>query len=125
MKKLFPFILSLSIVHYSFFLTSCCGKKKTASAETASVEVKRDFEKEGYTKATVIYYEVDACKYLLQLEPDLNGADVLKRLEPTILKEEFKKDQLLVWIKYIPKKGGVSACMAGQMVDLTDIQFRK
>jgi len=124
MKKILLFIITIVFVSSLFFLTSCCCKKKAAAQNPAPTEVKRDFEKEGYVKATVIFYEVDACKYLLQLEPELNGPDVLKRLEPTILKEEFKKDHLLVWIKYIPKKGGVSICMAGQMVDLTDILLR-
>lgn len=77
-----------------------------------------DFAAEGYLKATVIYYEVDACKYVLQLED-------AKKLEPVNLKEEFKKDQLPVWIKYLPKKNTVSICMAGTIVELTDIQLRK
>jgi len=125
MKKIFLFIFLLFIIDSSFFLASCCGKKNVVSQNTATTEVKRDFEKEGFVKATMVYYELDACKYILQLVSDPNGPDVIKQLEPTNLKEEFQKDQLAVWIKYTPKKGGVSACMAGQMVDLTDIQIRK
>ena len=125
MKKIFLSFITLLFISCAFFLNSCCCKKKAATQHLAPTEVKRDFEKEEYTKATVIFYEVDACKYILGLEPDLNGADVVKQLEPTNLGEEFKKDQLLVWIKYIPKKGGISVCMAGPMVDITDIQLRK
>ena len=125
MKKLFPFILSLFFLQYTFFLASCCGKKNAAAQNTTIPEVKRDFEKEGFIKATVVYYELDGCKYILQLVSDPNGPDVIYQLEPQNLKEEFQKDQLAVWIKYTARKGGVSVCMAGQMVDLTDIQLRK
>ena len=119
MKKLFYFFLSLCFIPYTIYLTSCHCKKKTVSSEnTSTAEVKRDFEKEGYVKATVINYEVDGCAFMLQLEDG-------KKLEPSGLAADFKKDQLAVWIKYIPKKGGASICMAGQMVDLTDIQLRK
>jgi len=79
----------------------------------------RDFEKEGYEKAIVIYYELDACKYLLQLYNE-------KKLEPTpALAPEFQKDQLMVWVKYVDKKDGMSVCMAGKMVEISDIQIRK
>ena len=91
-----------------------------ASSQTAIVveEKKRDFEQEGYTKATVVNYEIDGCKYILQLEHE-------KKLEPTNLTADFKKDKLDVWVKYIPKKGGMSVCMVGQVIELTDIQLRK
>lgn len=85
----------------------------------------RDFEKEGYMKGTVIFYELDACKYIIQLVSDPTGPDVIKQLEPTNLAAGFQQDQLAVWVKYIPKKGAVSACMAGEIVEITDIQLRK
>ena len=128
MKKIFA--LSL----FFFFLlsfSSCCSKKKPVTTASAVTEIKdsqvsqRDFEKEGYIKATIVASEVSACQYLLQLEPVPNGPEVLVRLEPTNLQEEFKKDQLAVWIKYALKKGAVSTCMAGPIVELSDIQIRK
>lgn len=125
MKKLFCLFLSLYPIPYTLYLSSCHCKKKIVADATVSSAQTRDFEKEGYVKATVIYYEIDACKYILQLIPDPNGPDVLKQLEPTNLKEEFQQDQLAVWIKYIPKKNAVSACMAGQIVELSDIQMCK
>lgn len=124
MKKLFPFLLIVLAVESSFFISSCCGKKKTTAQTTTTPEVKRDFAAEGYIKATVIFYEIDACKYIIRLESDPNGPDVLKQLEPTNLSVEFQKDQLPVWIKYTAKKGAVSPCMAGQVVELSDIQLR-
>ncbi|MFH1005519.1 MAG: hypothetical protein V1781_08540 [Bacteroidota bacterium] len=79
------------------------------------MEQKRDFEKEGYTKATVIFSDIDVCKYVLQLEDG-------KKLEPTNLLADFKKDKLAVWIKYQEKKNVISICMVGQIVEITDIQ---
>ncbi len=115
MKKIF--FTSLFLILCSWFFSSCHCKKKTTSAKNTTAEVKRDFEKEGYIKATVIFYEVSGCEYILKLEDE-------KKLEPSNLSVEFKKDLLLVWIKYIPKKNEVSICMAGQMVELSDIQLR-
>ena len=119
MKKIVYFLLSFFSFVCIFVFASCHSKKKTtATPPVTAVEQKRDFEQEGYIRATVIYYEVDACSYLLQL-PD--G----KKLEPTNLAAEFRKDQLPVWVKYMFKKNAVSACMAGQIVELADIQMRK
>lgn len=101
-------------------MISSCHCKKKATVETpVTSEVKKDFEKEGYIKATVIFYEMDACKYIIKVSDE-------KKLEPSkSLAPDFQKDQLEVWIKYMPVKGGVSPCMAGQLVDISDIQIRK
>ena len=118
MKKIFflPFLILIS----SFILVSChCKKNAAAPPPPDNTQVKRDFPKEGYFSATVINYEMDACRYLVIV----NGE---KKLEPSKpLAPEFQKDQLAVWVKYADKKGAVSACMAGQVVDITDIQLRK
>ncbi|HEY4799475.1 MAG TPA: hypothetical protein VII99_10405 [Bacteroidia bacterium] len=116
MKKLFFFLLV--ICNLSFFISSCHCKKKATSDASVSTQVARDFVKEGYVKATVINYEVDGCTFLLQLEDG-------KKLEPTSLLQDFKQDKLAVWIKFSPKKNAVSVCMAGQIVELSDIQLRK
>lgn len=115
MKKTILFFFL--IVIFSFAMAACHCRKNAADSKTTS-EVKRDFEKEGYIKATVINYTVDGCSFLLKLEGD-------KKLEATNLAAEFKKDQLTVWIKYAPNKKAVSICMAGPIVDLSDIQIRK
>lgn len=131
MKKIFGLSFFFFFLFSSFSFTSCCSKKKSTITTSAITETKtgqapqRDFEKDGYIKATVVNSELDACKYLLQLEPVPNGPEALTRLEPTHLQEEFKKDQLAVWIKYALKKGAVGTCMAGPIVELSDIQIRK
>ena len=130
MKKLFLF--SFLILNFSFLITSCCCKKKASStvvAQTNSTatsdtdiqkiqEEQKAFANGGYNRGRIIYNEVDGCGYMIQLG---DGA----KLEPTNLKDEFKKDKLDVWVKYTFKKGGASICMAGQIVDITDIQLRK
>ncbi|TAL60072.1 MAG: hypothetical protein EPN85_08040 [Bacteroidetes bacterium] len=117
MKKaiLFSFLISI----FLFLIFSCHCRKKATAQTIAITEVKRDFEKEGYVRATVIYFDLDACRYLLVLANE-------KRLEPSAnLAPEFQQDQLSVWVKYVAKKGGVSACMAGQIVEVSDIHIRK
>lgn len=73
-----------------------------------------DYAKMGYIKATVIRLTLDGCGYLLQLDSG-------KKLEAQNLAEEFKKEKLVLWIKYEPAGGNVaSICMAGDIVRLTD-----
>ena len=119
MKKIFQ-IVSLFVICNSLFIVSSCHCKRKATSETSTTpEVKRNFEQEGYVKAMVLYSELDACRYLLVLPNE-------KKLEPSpTLAPEFQKDKLTVWIKYMDKKGGMSVCMAGQMVVISDIQIRK
>ena len=116
MKKIHAF--SFLFFTLSFLITACHCKKNASKDAAATAEVKRDFEKEGYVKATVINFTVDGCSFMLKLADD-------KKLEPTNLAAEFKKDQLDVWIKYALNKKAVSVCMAGPMVELSDIQIRK
>ncbi len=76
-------------------------------------------EERGFLSATVIKYEIDGCSWLIELKDG-------KRLQPMAFKEEFKKDELKVWIKFsYRKKGEVGICMAGTMVDVTEIEIRK
>ncbi|MCW3071812.1 MAG: hypothetical protein JWO44_1702 [Bacteroidetes bacterium] len=72
----------------------------------------------GYTKATVVNYTYDGCSWMLELEDG-------KKLQPSALKPEFQKEKLKVWIRYEPKKGGMGICMAGELVNITEIELRK
>lgn len=110
------YLLTLLIVTVLGF--SACHCKKKAGGETKSELIQRDFEKEGYAKATVKASELAGCNFLLKLENN-------KNLEVSGLTEEFQKDNLAVWIKYSIKKNAVSTCQAGQMVELSDIQLRQ
>jgi hypothetical protein len=72
---------------------------------------------EGFTKATVINYSVDGCSWMIQLEDG-------KLLEPVNLKDEFKKENLKVWIQYKHYEN-FSFCMAGEMVTISAIEIRE
>jgi hypothetical protein len=77
-----------------------------------------DNVKQGYTKATVIKYEVESCGYILQLE---NG----NKLMPDNLNDSLKIDSLKVWIKFLlPKKQPMTTCMAGKTATIADIKKR-
>lgn len=117
MKKFINLFIAVVVLSSTFGISSCkCKKDATKTTTTAVV---KDFEKEGYVKAIVIYSDLDACRYLLVLANET-------RLEPSAnLATEFQQDQLAVWVKYTEKKGGMSVCMAGTLVDISDIQIRK
>jgi hypothetical protein len=69
----------------------------------------------GYTLVTVKdYRDLDGCQYLLVLE---NG----EKLQPQQLDEKFKTDSTKLYVKY-KKIEGMSICMAGMMVELTDVK---
>lgn len=120
MKKIFLFAFLICISSVVFVSCCDCGKKKTSTTTTTTTpEVQRDFAKEGYVPATVIFSDLETCPYLLVLASE-------KRLEPSVgLAAAFQQDKLFVWIKYAEKKGGMSVCMAGTLVDIADIQLRK
>ena len=113
-NKLNLIILTLTIF---FAVTSCCCRKKMAStsASTSPTAVGVSYEKDGYVKATVIKYTVDGCNYLLQLESG-------KKLEPLNLSTDLKKEGQVLWIKYTTETKAASICMAGEMVNLTDVK---
>jgi hypothetical protein len=69
---------------------------------------------EGFTKVIVINHTVDGCNWMLKLE---NG----KLLEPVNLGDEFKKENLIIWIQYKHYEN-YSFCMAGEMVTITSVE---
>lgn len=93
-------------------LALSCKTKQTNSSE--------DLTSQGYQKATVLKYDVEACGYLLELESG-------KKIQPFVaLAKEFEKDQLKVWVKFeIKKKQSPNTCMAGEIAEITDIKSRK
>ena len=104
-----------SLVLFSFLLINisscCCHKKTTASKEQTST----DYSSQGFTKVTVTKLNLDGCSFLLQLADG-------KKLEAINLDEKYKKEGLVLWIKYTPEKKAMSICMAGEMVSLTEVK---
>jgi hypothetical protein len=109
---------------YFIFLISLgmgCGNKNTPAVSQAKPIVSLpsiNFEQEKYIKGTVILLELDGCNYMVQLESG-------NKLEPVNLVEEFKKENLPVWIKYEVLKNASSICMAGEIVKVIDIKKRE
>lgn len=93
-------------------LQSCFLFLGVKSTHTASDQ--DTHEQSGFVKATIINYTLDGCNFMLLLEDG-------KKLEPVNFSEEFKKDNIKVWIKYQHYKG-TSICMAGEMVTVTAIE---
>ncbi len=98
-------------------VSSCCCCHKTAKCGVTkqNPEAQVDYSKEGFTKVTVVKLTLDGCSFLLQLADG-------KKLEAINLKEEYKKEGLVLWIKYTPNKKAMSICMAGEIVDLTEVK---
>ncbi|GAB4148309.1 MAG: hypothetical protein Fur0041_21970 [Bacteroidia bacterium] len=109
MNKLTNLLLA-SIIILSSVVVSCKEKKATASATPV------DYAANGYTKALVIFYELDGCNYMIMLENQ-------KKLEPDYLDPKFQKDSLPVWIKY-DNDERMSVCMAGETIKVIDIRNR-
>lgn len=113
-NKLKNSALLFSFLVFILSLQSCflfADAKSTNTVNTPDTHTQ-----DGFIKATVINYELDGCKFMLQLTDG-------KKLEPVNLPDEFKKDKYNVWIKYQHYKGS-SICMAGQMVTITAIEKR-
>lgn len=103
-------LIIINLVVLSTFQACTIFKKSPDSSTGPSLPF------DGYTKATVIKYSVDGCSWMLQLEDG-------KKLEPKKIKEEFKLENLKVWIQYDVYKD-YSFCMAGDMVVVNKIALR-
>jgi hypothetical protein len=96
----------------TFIISSC--QITTITQNTTESGTYKD---NAFTAATIIDFKLDGCSWMLELE---NG----KKLQPLNLKSEFQKNDLKVWVKYTIKKvNGI--CMAGETVDITEIELRK
>ena len=106
-------------------LASCSPKTSTSTSNNTdkstpaeSVPVV-DYEKEGYVSAYVKDMRaLDGCDHLLVLDSG-------KKLQPTKLEEDFKRDNLKVWVKYSVSKGLAGICMSGTIVNLSAIEKRQ
>jgi len=97
-----------------------CSRKVVpiTSKNEAPKEEVVNYEKEGYVSGTIVDMTgLDGCGYMIRLE---NG----KKLEPSHIEEQFRQNDLPVWIKYSIPKSAISICMAGQMVTLSAIHKR-
>jgi hypothetical protein len=108
-------LLSLALF-LSLYVFQSCHKKALSSS--ASFQAPKDYAGMGYTAATLVKFDVDGCKWLIQLESG-------QKLVPSKLPgTEFLYDGTKVWVKYTLKKGAMGICMAGDVIELTGIEKR-
>lgn len=111
MRKISLFIFALLLS-----LAACAQNKQKA--------IVSDPAKEGYSKATVMKYEVESCGYILVLDRK-SKKDPQVKLQPENMDEQFKKNKLKVWVKYVmPKTQPMTTCMAGQVVKIEKMMPR-
>jgi hypothetical protein len=108
-------LLLLSLI---MCLSACNSAKQTSASSPITTKTSTDYKTSGYVEATIVAYEVDGCKWVIQL------GDGKKLVPASALKEAFASDGLKVWVKYETAKGGVGICMAGEMVKVTDLVKR-
>ena len=88
------------------------GCKSTKSLES-------EFVKQGFTIVTVLdNRKVDGCQFLLV---DDNN----KRYEPATLPDSVRVNGLKIGVKFSFVKGGVSACMGGPLIKVSEIVYLK
>ena len=88
------------------------GCKSTKSLES-------DFVKQGFTIVTVLdNRKVDGCQFLL-------AEDNNKRYEPATLPDSVRVNGLKIGVKFSFVKGGVSACMGGPLIKVSEIVYLK
>ena len=97
------------ILNISMFSDSCKSKKAQTTIEDTS-------KYQNYTKGTISRNTFDGCSWLIILEDG-------KKLEPVNLTDEFKSDNLKIWLQY-KNYAGMSICMMGQMISITAIEKR-
>jgi hypothetical protein len=103
-------INKLILVFVILFLVVGC--KPTQNMES-------NYTKQGYTIVTVLdNRKVDGCQFLLT---DDNN----KRYEPTTLPDSVRVNGLKIGVKFNFVKGGVSACMGGPLIKVSEIVYLK
>ena len=94
---------------FTIFMVGC---KSTKTIES-------DLIKQGYTIVTVLdNRKVDGCQFLL-------ADDNNKRYEPSVLPDSVKVNGLKIGVKFSFVKGGVSACMGGPLIKVSEIVYLK
>lgn len=105
----------LSLFAFVFCVAAACNSSKQPQEDTAAKAAKAQMMTEaGFKSATVI------------VQPQESGCPVVIKIDntyvdPIDLKDEFKVDQLAVWVKYTPLRRMNRCDMAGP-VSITEIQ---
>lgn len=95
-----------------------CNKSNGDMTSTTNSEENTDFRAEGYVATTIIYDKTASspCDYLLEAK----GGEILEAMD---LPEEFKKDGVKLWVKYIPQRRR-SQCGTAQPIGIERVVRR-
>jgi len=100
---------------FKLALISTCLFVSCKSTKT----IESSFTKQGYSIVTVLdNRKVDGCQFLF-------SDDNNKRYEPTNLPDSVKVNGLKIGVKYNFVKGGISACMGGPLIKVSEIVYLK
>ncbi|ARV12091.1 hypothetical protein BTO09_06880 [Gilvibacter sp. SZ-19] len=105
----------LSLFAFVFCVAASCNSGQQAKEDSAAKAAKEQMmTAEGYQAATVVVQaESSGCPVVLKLENEY--------VDPIDLKDEFKTDQLEVWVKFSRLRRMNRCDMAGP-VSITEIQ---
>lgn len=97
-------------------LSSCKSSQKTESQQSTEtkMEQKETFIKEGYTAGIITQTkEKGNCEWTITLE---NGV----KYESMVMKDEFKKDGMKVFFKFLPQRR-MSRCANANPIEIIEI----
>lgn len=86
------------------FALSCNAKKKSVKSEDATKQLEMVKEKmisEGFTMGTITAHkDGSGCPFTIKVD----DSNIPYLLDPVNIEDGFKKDGLMVWVKYIPMR---------------------
>lgn len=99
-------------------LTSCNSSKTSAEEsltdKSMTVEKKAQLLKEGYTYGTIVHsLEEGDCEWTIKLEDG-------RHFESLTMNEDFKKENMEVYFKYIPQRR-MSKCTKASPIEITEM----
>ncbi len=97
-------------------LSSCKSTQETKKEviTAASSEQKEVFMKEGYTAGTIVHSKEEGdCEWTIKLEDG-------RHYESMSMKEEFMKNDLKVYFKFIPQRR-MSNCTKASPIEITEM----
>jgi len=110
-------LLSIAAIAILLFVISC-KSKKAASNEAETIDMVNKLKSEGYLRGVVKLSNDDgACPVVIDLDDPNYGY----LLDPTNIDEEFRKNGLAVWVKYIPLRMQ-NRCDNAHPIEITEIK---
>ena len=110
-------IMKLYVLIFIAVFSACAGGKDASKTNMADSKTEEEWAIDGYTAGTIQDFSLlDGCGFLIVM----NDAQLL----PINLAEEFKKNNLAVWVKYHYPKAAQTTCMKGKPILIDEIKLR-